>query len=109
MTDAVAAPAARPARGAPLQAWAALVQSLPEAAWVIDGCSLCVVAANARAVSRPRPPLAPVTTAVRPVWSGMSVVFQGTGSCSSVGAASAPDGPPQRIDEGQHRSDGQEL
>ncbi|SKU44694.1 Uncharacterised protein [Mycobacteroides abscessus subsp. abscessus] len=35
-------------------------------------------AAKARAVSRPRPVLAPVTTATRPVWSGISAVVQCT-------------------------------
>ncbi|GGM11256.1 hypothetical protein GCM10011594_34030 [Nakamurella endophytica] len=30
------------------------------------------LAANSRAVTRPMPLLAPVTTTVRPVWSGMS-------------------------------------
>jgi diguanylate cyclase (GGDEF)-like protein/PAS domain S-box-containing protein len=33
----------------PVQAWAALVHSLPEAAWVVDGSSLCVLAANSKA------------------------------------------------------------
>jgi diguanylate cyclase (GGDEF)-like protein/PAS domain S-box-containing protein len=33
----------------PVQAWAALVGSLPEAAWLVDGHSLCVMTANAKA------------------------------------------------------------
>src|SRR3546814_18573220 len=41
------------------------------------GITTCAPApASAFAVSSPSPPLAPVTTATRPAWSGMSAVVQ---------------------------------
>ena len=45
--------------------------------WLRTAITTCApFAASCRAVSSPSPPLAPVTTAVRPCWSGMSAALQ---------------------------------
>jgi hypothetical protein len=42
---------------------------------VVNGMVGTIHAASARAVAKPRPVLAPVTTATRPFWAGMSRSF----------------------------------
>jgi hypothetical protein len=68
--------------------------SLPLSTLRTASTTCAPLAASAAAVSKPRPVLEPVTTAMRPVWSGMSVVVHLliTVSYNRLNGADAPFG-----------------